>query len=44
MGAGQSHEFSNFQEKALASRLRNLEMTDVDEKDAYVYVEDDSRT
>lgn len=43
MGAGQSHEFSSFEEKALARRLGALDMTDVEEKDPYVYVEDDSR-
>ncbi|KAJ9308501.1 hypothetical protein DTO217A2_1994 [Paecilomyces variotii] len=42
MGAGQSHEFSSFEEKALARRLGALDMTDVEEKDPYVYVEDDS--
>lgn len=44
MGAGQSHEFPSFEEKALARRLGTLDMTDVEEKDPYVYVEDDSRT
>lgn len=44
MGAGQSHEISGFEEKVLARRLGSLEMRDVEEKDTYVYVEDDSRT